>query len=220
MTAVCLQVRLDSTRLPEKALMKIEDLTIIEHAMKALKGVKADIFLLLTTEECLTRLAPLADKWNFNVFAGPKEDVLKRFLMAAEKFNVKTIIRATGDNPLVSAEVTNQVLREHNSLKVDYSNWTDAPLGTGVEVVESSALIKAHRDSGKKYDREHVTPWIYNNPHLFNLNIHEVPKKYLYDKKVSVDTMDDYNEMKKIYASLYKGHPIEIEKLINYLKQD
>ena len=137
MVAVCLQVRLDSTRLPEKALMKIEDLTIIEHAMKALKGVKANIFLLLTTDECVIKLTPLAEKWGFKVFSGPKDDVLKRFILAADKYGIQTVIRATGDNPLVSAKITNQVLNEHQALKVDYSNWTDAPLGTGVEIVET-----------------------------------------------------------------------------------
>jgi len=219
-TAVCLQVRLDSNRLPEKALIKIEDLTIIEHAMKALREVNADQFLLLTTEECVSRLNSLAEKWGFSVFSGPKDNVLKRFTDAAEKYNITTVIRATGDNPLVSAEIANEVLDEHRKTQVDYTNWTDAPLGTGVEIVETAALYRALAETDKKYDLEHVTPWIYNNPEKFQLNIHRVPSKYIYIEKVSVDTPDDLRKMKDIYGALYKNRPIEMEELIRYLKRD
>lgn len=220
MTALCLQVRLDSSRLPEKALRKIEDFTLVEHAMRALRGIHADCFLLLTTVECVGRLEPLAKNCGFTVFAGPKEDVLLRFLQAAEKFNITTIIRATGDNPLVSASMANKVLEEHKSLPVEYTNWTGAPLGTGIEIVETEALKSAMMQTGRDYDHEHVTPWIYNNPALFHLNIKEVPEEYRNSSKVSVDTEDDLKKMEKIFKALYRGKPIELEDLMNYLKRE
>jgi spore coat polysaccharide biosynthesis protein SpsF len=220
MTAVCLQVRLDSTRLPEKALKVVEDMTIIEHAMKALREIQADMFLLLTTDECIDRLQLPAEKWGFTVFSGPKEDVLLRFVKAAEKYDITTIIRATGDNPLVSSSLANMVLKEHHSLAVDYSNWTDSPLGTGIEVVEAEVLKLAVMQTETLYDHEHVTPWIYNNPDLFQLNIKKVPDKYIFNSKVSVDTAEDMAKIKKIFQTLYKGQPIRIEDLIDYLKQE
>lgn len=220
MTGVCLQVRLDSRRLPEKALIKIEDLTIIEHAMRALSGVHSDLLLLLTTDACVSRLAPLADKWGFTIFAGSKDNVLKRFICAAEKYDISTVIRATGDNPLVSASMANEVLSEHRILKADYTNWTDAPLGTGIEIVETAALVRASTETVKEYDLEHVTPWVYNNPDVFRLNIHRVPLKYYFPDKVSVDTAADLEKMKRIFFSLYKKRPIELEELISYMKRD
>ncbi|MBI9098977.1 MAG: methyltransferase domain-containing protein [Spirochaetaceae bacterium] len=219
-TAVCLQVRLDSARLPEKALITIEDMTIIEHAMRALCEVHGDLFLLLTTEECLERLKPLAAKWGFKIFCGPKDDVLLRFVQAADAYNIGTIIRATGDNPLVSASIANEVLDEHFLLGVDYSNWTDAPLGTGVEIVEARVLKQALKETDNKYDHEHVTPWIYKNPGVFSLNIHQVPRKYLLKDKVSLDTPEDLKKIKEIYSCIYKKRPVLIEELVEYLKQD
>jgi spore coat polysaccharide biosynthesis protein SpsF len=219
-TAVCLQVRLDSSRLPEKALIKIKDLTIIEHAMRALKEIKADQFLLLTTEDCINHLRKLAESWGFTLFSGPKDDVLKRFILAAEKYGIDTIIRATGDNPLVSSEIANKVLEEHKQLAVDYSNWYNAPLGTGVEVVQVQALKRAEKESEKNYDHEHVTPWIYNNSDIFTLNIKQVPKEYIWDSKVSVDTEEDLIKMKKIFKDLYQNKPIRVLDLIHYLKQE
>ncbi|MBB6479157.1 cytidylyltransferase domain-containing protein [Spirochaeta isovalerica] len=217
-TAVCLQVRLDSSRLPGKALIKIEDLTIVEHAMRAIGMVDADLRLLLTTEECLDDLAPLAEKWNFIPFAGPKEDVLLRFVQAARKYDIRTVIRATGDNPLVSARMADEVLAEHRKTGADYSNWPDAPLGTGIEIVETSALERALAESSAPYDHEHVTPWIYNNPGKFHLNIHRVPPEYYFTAKVSVDTAEDLDKIRKIFSDLYRNRPTEIDELVNYLK--
>ncbi|MBN2657080.1 MAG: methyltransferase domain-containing protein [Spirochaetales bacterium] len=218
-TAVCLQVRLDSSRLPGKALLKIEDLTLVEHAMRALGSVESDFRLLLTTEECLENLSPLAGKWNFIPFAGPKEDVLLRFVLAARKYGVRTLIRATGDNPLVSAKLARLVLEEHGKSGADYSNWTDAPLGTGIEVVETAALKRALSESSDPYDHEHVTPWIYKNPEKFNLNIHRVPREYYFRIKVSVDTAEDLERMRLLYKDLYRHRPVEIDELMEYLKE-
>ncbi len=220
MTGVFLQVRLSSKRLPEKALIKIKDLTIIEHSMRALKHIEVDHFILLTTEECIERLKPLAIRWGFTLFSGPEKDVLKRFILASEKFEIDTIIRATGDNPLVSGEMASKVLREHIHLRADYSNWTDAPYGTGIEVVESKALKKADLNTNKSYDREHVTPWIYNNPDSFKLNIKRTADNYLYDIKVSVDTEDDLMRVQTIFDNIYNNQPIELENLINFCKQE
>ena len=188
--------------------------------MRALKEIEADLFLLLTTEECVSSLSGLAEKCGFAIFSGPKDDVLKRFILAAEKYKIKTIIRATGDNPLVSSEIANKVLKEHNQLSADYSNWYDSPLGTGVEIVEMSKLLIANERSDSSYDHEHVTPWIYNNPDFFNLNIKQVPAEYLCDGKVSVDTEEDLVKIRGIIDDLYKDCPIGIVELINYLEQD
>lgn len=220
MTAVCLQVRLDSVRLPGKALLKIEDLTIIEHAMRALGAVNADLFLILTTDECTDQLKPLAEKWNFKVFTGPENDVLLRFVQAAEFYKIDTVIRATGDNPLVSSDLANDVLAEHFSSGAEYTNWTNAPLGTGIEVVEAAVLKEALSNTDLDYDHEHVTPWIYNNPDLYKLNIHSVPDELVCMEKVSVDTLDDLKKMENIFSALYRGLPIGLCDLLSYLKQE
>lgn len=218
--AVFLQVRLDSSRLPGKALLKIEDMTLIEHAMRSLRRIPADQYLLLTTEDSVEQLSPFAEKWGFIPFTGPKDDVLLRFIRAVRKFKIKTLIRATGDNPLVSGPLAEEVLKEHKLKGADYSNWPGAPLGTGIEVVETKALESALVQSREAYDHEHVTPFIYNNPDKFNLNIHPVPEKYRNDKKVSVDTPEDFENIRNLFSVLYRSEPIELEDLIEYLKKE
>ena len=221
MIGVLLQVRLDSSRLPRKALLKLENLTVIEHAMRSLKKVNADKFIVVTTEDSFEELSPLADKWGFDIFVGSKENVLERFVKAIKKFNLTKIIRATGDNPLVSWELANLLLKQHNTQGFQYSGFLNSPIGTGVEIVNSDLLFKALDESTNNYDKEHVTPFIYNNKNLFNIFQNDAPKKYLLEKSyVTIDTREDFNRIEKLFHELYHGEIIPIESVIKWLKKE
>ncbi|MGL1891744.1 MAG: acylneuraminate cytidylyltransferase [Spirochaetaceae bacterium] len=221
MTGVLLQVRLDSSRLPNKALFEIFDLSVIEHAMKALKKVNVDKHILVTTEDSLHDLAPLAKKFDFEIFCGSKNNVLERYVDAIKKYNLKQIIRATGDNPLVSYELANILIDLHNTNNHDYSGYLNNPVGTGVEVVESRVLIQALNESTKQYDLEHVTPYIYNNKDKFSVFQGDAPLKYLLkDTFVTIDTQDDYNRIVKLFHELYHNEIISLESVIQWLKKE
>lgn len=221
MTGVLLQVRLDSTRLPGKALLKIKDLTMIEHAMKSLLKVKVDKHIVVTTSDSIEQLKPLLEKWKWNYFVGSKNNVLERFIGAIREYGLTKIIRATGDNPLVSHELANILLDKHNNSKNDYSGFLNNPLGTGIEVVEVDALAKAFQKSVNDYDKEHVTPYIYNNKDLFKVYQEDAPDKYiLKNSTVTVDTSADFARIEKLYNELYHGETISIESVIKWLKQE
>ncbi len=221
MRGVLLQVRLDSTRLPEKALMKIEDLTVIEHAMRSLKQLDADEFVIVTTEDSYNRLKPLTIKHGFKIFTGSKNDVLKRYVDAIKYFNLDQIIRATGDNPLVSFELANKLIRHHNKNGFDYSGYLNNPVGTGVEIVNSNVLLEADINTHLSYNREHVTPYIYNNKNLYKVFQGDSPKEFLLrDSFVTIDTKEDYNRIVNLFHELYHGEIIPIERVVKWLKQE
>lgn len=218
MVSLFLQCRLDSTRLPNKALLKLENIEVISHAMRALKQVKADNYVLLTTEDSISKLESLALNEGFSTFVGSKNDVLLRFIKAAEKFNSKTIIRATGDNPLVSSSLANKILKLHLEEKADYSGFLKMPIGTGVEILSVEALKKALIESNEKFDHEHVAPYLYNNPDKFKINRVDSEKKlHIENCRVTLDTKDDFDNLKTIFKALYNSKPIEIEQLVDYL---
>lgn len=221
MRGVLLQVRLDSTRLPEKALLDIKGYKLIEHAMRALKKVDAQHYILVTTEDSYNKLEPLADKWGFSVFTGSKENVLERFIKAIEKYGLKQIVRATGDNPLVSFELANMLIKKHNMGKFDYSGFMNNPIGTGVEVVNTSALVKSFKETESMYDKEHVTPYIYKNPNIFKVFQMDAPEQFiLHNSYVTVDTEEDFNRIEKLYNDIYCGEIISLESVINWLKKE
>lgn len=219
MTGVFLQVRLDSTRLPGKALLPLEDYTVIEQAMRNLKVVKADVFALLTESSSAFQLLPLAEKWGYEVFVGEKENVLKRYADAIHKFSVSTVIRATGDNPLVSGRLANQILDYHHLKNADYSGFTGIPVGTGVEILKSEAILKANSLSNNSYEKEHVSPFLYFRDKEFIIKKVPVSSEYYFpDARVTLDTESDYIEIKQIFRQLYHGQPIDIQNLVSWLR--
>ena len=135
MTSVFLQVRLDSSRLPRKALALLGEKTVTERCFDALAGVRADLRLLVTEPGSAAELEPLARNSGWQVFVGSKDNVLDRFVQAARATGTDTIVRATGDNPVVSASLANDLLQRHRSRGADYSGFVGAPVGHGVEIL-------------------------------------------------------------------------------------
>ena len=219
LTGVFLQARIDSTRLPGKALLPLAGRTVIEHVMEALAGIDADVHVLLTDDSGFDALKPYAENCGFDIFRGPKDDVLRRFALAARHYQPEYIIRATGDNPLVSPFLAGTILSRHRSAKADYSGFSGGPLGSGVEVVNAGALLRAEKEAEESYEREHVTPFIYRRPGEFRIHRPLVPKEYyMPDARITLDTEADYEFIREIFSELYTGRPIPVDRLVRWLK--
>jgi len=221
---VFLQVRLDSTRLPQKALLPLSGKPVVELAMEALKKVPADVYALVTDRDSYQELSGYADAVGFEIFLGPKEDVLQRYADAIKYFQVDTVIRATGDNPLVSGECGAQLLELYNQnrgeYRIDYSGFDGLPIGTGVECVRAEALLRASREAESSYDREHVCPYLYNHPDIFKVYRPLAPREcYFPGMRVTLDTDQDYRRLQTIFNTLYSGKPITVKQLIRGISQ-
>lgn len=218
MKGVFLQARLSSTRLPRKALLPLADKPVIEHAMLALKQVPCDTHILLTDEASAEELEDCAVRCGFGLYVGDTDDVLGRFVGAAKRYGVEIIIRATGDNPLVSARVVKESLALFESQKCDYAALDGPPIGTAVEVVRATALIEADSGNPDRYEREHVTPYLYRRPARFKL-LRRVASAEISnaEARVTLDTEEDYARISRVFDSLYSGNPIEISRLIAWL---
>jgi len=220
-SAVFLQVRLDSSRLPGKALKTIAGRTVIEHAMASLKNIPADDFVLVTADGDESRLAPYAERMGFDLYAGSRNDVLDRFIQAGRLYKPDIIIRATGDNPLVAWEPATEVLeRLKKQPATDYMAMKGLPLGCGVEVFRRAALEQAYSRTEDAYDHEHVTPYLYRNPDRFRLEYLHTPADMEKDYRVTLDTRDDYYSIKRIFDHIYRGTPVPFDELTGYLKRN
>ena len=220
-SAVFLQVRMDSSRLPGKALKMLEGKTVIEHAMRALKMVPADHHVLVTARGDEGYFSEIAKKTGFGLYAGSRQDVLRRFINAGEIYKPDIIIRATGDNPLVAFEPASLLLKEmclHPEW--DYTAMKNLPYGSGVEVFRFKHLLKVADISDDPYDHEHVTPYIYNNPEKHVLKYLDAPENMRDDSRVTLDTLEDFHNLTRIFKSLYRNSPIQITELVKYLKSD
>ena len=98
--------------------------------------------------------------------------MLSRFEGAAQETGATTIIRLTADCPLSDPEVIDHVITKYLEQPKACKFATNAiprsyPAGLEVECFSREALEIASLEAKEDYDREHVTPFFYRNPHRF-----------------------------------------------------
>ena len=214
-TGILVQVRLGSLRLPAKALLPLPGGSIIQHVMRALRGIPADVRAIATDSYSAPRLRPVAEQEGFEVVVGPADDVLERYCVGCRAYKLDRVIRATGDNPLVSARLGSEILVLHQSAGADLSHFLGNPWGTGVEVVQASALYAAEREAMQRDEREHITTFVYGHRERFNILEPQAPGYgRLPEARVTVDTREDYERVRRIFQELYTGDPIEVDQVI------
>lgn len=216
-TAVFVQVRLGSQRLPFKALLPLPGGSVIQHVMRAVAGVPAEEHALLTDAASAAALRPLAGPEGFRLFVGSPDDVLARFCAACREYSVDRVVRVTGDNPLTSAALAAKILSIHGDRGADLSHYLDIPWGMGVEVIQADALFTAERDGVDAAEREHITTFHYRNRRRFSFVEEQPPADVrLPQARVTVDTREDYEQVQRIFAELYVGRPIEAPEVVRW----
>ncbi len=220
-TKIILAARHNSTRLYKKALMNILNMPILEIAIRRLQKSKySNGVIVATTEKSYPFLKDIIDKTNASYFIGSESDVLLRYVEAAEKYNVDTIVRATGDNPLVAIDALDEIILHHRNTKADLSHYVDIAYGSGVEVIEYNALKKACVESTDIFCHEHITQYHYKNEHLFKIEKPIAPDKWnMKELSVTIDTIEDYDNVKAIFEN-YNDIYINLETIIYDIKKN
>ena len=194
------QARMGSTRFPKKVTMEIDEYPLIEILLKRLYNAKKiDQIILVTTDSFKDdELVKLVENMGVIVFRGSENDVLDRYYQGSRKYKASTIVRITGDCPLIDPELVDQIINEFESNNTDYTSNIIPPTypdGLDVEVFSFGALKIAWEQATTKYDREHVTTYIRNNDSFLK---HNVKNDIDYSKeRWTVDEIDDFNFISK-----------------------
>jgi glutamate-1-semialdehyde 2,1-aminomutase len=170
-TIAIVQARMGSTRFPNKVMQPILGVPLIELLLKRLsKAKRIDQIILATSDD--PRNQPLVDhvrKLGYTVFQGSENDVLNRYYQAAKTNNPDTIVRITGDCPLIDPEVVDLVIAAYERDGVDYMSNTRPPTfpdGLDTAVFSFAALERAQMEATSQYEREHVVPYIRESGHF------------------------------------------------------
>lgn len=204
---VIIQARVDSTRLPGKVLMDIEGIPLIRHIVLRLEcSSLVRRIIVATTEDSLPGIkAALDGCGHVSIFTGSKENVLERYYLAAKEHGSRTVVRATGDNPLVCPDYLDRAIALHETENADLTHYLGIPLGTGVEVISMKALKQSYECAQSAYDREHVTPFIYKNRDSYKvLEPMATGAHYTPDLRVTVDTAEDMARVRSLFHH-YRG---------------
>ncbi|MBT3514225.1 MAG: glycosyltransferase family protein [Nitrospina sp.] len=223
MIAAVVQARMNSTRCPGKSLYPLAGIPLTEHIINRIKAVTDfdHIVLAIPNSSNEMPLVELAQRLNIMTARGSEEDVLERFLIAADQIKAQHIVRICGDNPLFDRQLMRLLIRSHLKENSDYTITCDSiPLGTGTEVVKVEALKRVADTATEVKYREHVTTWFHDNPTAITQSRVPAPI-YLTNKhhRLTIDTKLDLALMEKIFNEFYTStSPIpNLEKVIQFL---
>jgi spore coat polysaccharide biosynthesis protein SpsF len=213
---IILQARMGSSRLPGKALATISGQTILEHCLRRLMLTGVAPVVLATTERPEDhQLADVAQRLGASVFRGDADDVLGRFVAAANAFDFDHVVRATADNPGTDIEAPGRLLAALGAFNVDYACEQGLPYGAAVEAVTRDALERAAREATQADDREHVTTYVKRNSDVFSV-IQLLPPALLRrpDVSVTVDTAADLDHVR----ALFERTGVEMPSLLQLIE--
>lgn len=213
-----IQARTESRRLPSKVLAEISGRPLLELLVERVRGARSvsGIVVATSTREADDRVAALADSVAVDVFRGSSEDVLGRFVGAAEAAGADSVIRVCGDSPLLDAATVDTVVEALLNSDADIARnhlqpgW---PFGVSVEAMTGACLSRLDQQAHDVRDREHVTIHAYE--HTFRvLDVPPPPELRSPDLRLCVDTEEDLENVGRIYESFAPRTDFALSELV------
>ena len=203
-TIAIVQARVDSTRLPAKVLLDLAGEPVLVRVVERLKRSKLldGVIVATSVSEKDDPIEALCAQRSYKCYRGSELDVLNRFYWAAKGDNASTVIRITSDCPLVDPQLLDEGLSQFNSAQgsIDYLVNEGFPRGFDFEIFSFAALERAWNEDQNPAMREHVTPYIYQNPALFSLTAIYCPEDTS-GIRLTIDTLEDYLLVNKILTT-------------------
>jgi len=222
MITAIIQARLNSSRLKGKTLLKIQDKNLLQHLFSQLSySTQIDRKIIATTIDKMdNEIEEFAKSENITCFRGDSLDVLDRYYQCAKFFNLETIVRISGDAPLIDPSIVDKTIQLFKKSDFEYVNNFNKnrfPVGTEVEVFSFSTLEKVWLNATKHSEREHVTSYIYNNPEKFSIGHLEntINNSNLH---WSIDRIEDLEFVRQIFKNI-KKRPILLDDILKLLKE-
>ena len=203
MKAIFITVRTGSTRLPNKALLEINNVPTIEHLIKRVKTSKlADLIVLCTTHSPNDDiLCDIANRNNIEYFRGSTNDKLERWNGAAKEYNVDFFVTADGDDLFCEPELIDLAFSQYDSTQPDFIEGKNLICGSFTYGIKQTALQKVCEIKDTD-DTEMM--WVYfTDTGLFDVqdlaNVPEVFKRN--DIRMTLDYKDDFLFFERVINS-------------------
>jgi spore coat polysaccharide biosynthesis protein SpsF len=184
---------------------------VLEHVIDRVRQSKLidEIIIATTTHNRDDVIETEALRCRVEVFRGSEDDVLSRYYYAAKENDLDVVVRITSDCPLIDPKVLDEVIQCY--VNNDYDIVSNAgsdlskrtyPRGLDTEVFSFKVLEKSYANAKETYQREHVTPYIYEN----SIGAYYYKNDVDYSKhRWTLDTDEDFNLLSEIYKHLYHG---------------
>ena len=215
-----LQGRLGSNRLPGKVLLPLQGKPVMQHVFeRILYCQRIDRVIVATTD--LEQDDPIVELFNsldVQIFRGSSEDPTDRYYRAAQHFRVKHLVRIMADCPLVDPKIVDKVIDLYFNGDHDFCCLAgEFPTGLDTTVYSFKALKKVWQETTRKSDREHISPYIMDNPDLFSIGRYKGIRG-LYNHRWVMDHPQDYEFVTAVYKGVYcSDNPFNWRDVVKFL---
>jgi spore coat polysaccharide biosynthesis protein SpsF (cytidylyltransferase family) len=202
-TVAIIQARMGSSRLPGKVLMDLEGATVLARVVRRLeRSRQIDKLVVATTcEPEDAAIVAECERLHVSCFRGSEPDVLDRYYRAAHENAADTVVRVTSDCPLIDPELVDETVEVFRDENAEYASNVfprTYPRGLDTEVFTVAALDRAWSEGRGPYQREHVTPFLYEHPQIFRIGSKRGDTDYSH-YRWTLDTREDLDLLRAIY---------------------
>jgi spore coat polysaccharide biosynthesis protein SpsF len=214
-----IQARSDSSRLPNKVHLRIGNRSILqvvidscEQTIKYMRHeadrLNAQVIIALLT----SKSDPVVDIYRnqLAIIEGDHDDVLSRYVTAAEQFNADYIVRVTADCLWIPSHLIVKHIKSALIKQKDYTtniHFRTFKEGYDCEVLSRRLLTWVDENATSKHDREHVTTIIAKEKFFPFKDVdgkknicHILSEVNESDQKTSIDTREDYDKAVALYT--------------------
>ncbi len=212
-----IQARRGSSRLPDKVSLDLCGQPLLLRQVERVRRAQlaGRVAVITTTDPADDALIDLCRTHRIEVFRGSPADLLDRHYQAALHFEEnEVVVKIPSDCPLIDPAVIDRVIGVYRATAGQYdyvSNLHPAtyPDGNDVEVMAFGALKTAWREAARPLEREHTTPFFWENPDRFRLAnvVWEAGFDYSMSHRFTIDYPQDYEFIKAVYNALYPSNP-------------
>jgi spore coat polysaccharide biosynthesis protein SpsF len=212
---IVIQARTSSTRLPNKVLLPLAGKPLLQRLIERVQATQRmyDIVVATTEDASDDPIRKLCRSLNVPCFSGHPTDLLDRHYRAATARHADVVVKIPSDCPLIDPAIIDMVIGFFVSRikPFDYvSNLHPAsyPDGNDVEVMTMEALEIAWKEASKNYEREHTTPFFWEQPERFVIGnvMWESGLDYSMTHRWTIDYEQDYHFIKRVYDELWSEY--------------
>ena len=216
-----LVVRLSSTRLPQKGIMKILDKPMMELMIERVQKSELIDKVVITTSTLPSDdpLEDLAKKLKVSCYRGALENVMERISGAAKAYSCDTIVELLGDNPLIHAELIDDVIKFYTNGSYDYAatltkeypvSGSDKKLfSTGVRVQVYSKSVDEQYPQYPEYinnNSKHPCAYIFEHPKTFKIGYFEARDKWSFMNRPDLNFAVNYRKNFDLIRTFFETH--------------
>ena len=222
-----IQARMGSSRFPGKVMLPLSGEPLLVRMVERVKASRycGKVVVATTYLQDDDPIIDVCKKNSIPFYRGHPTDLLDRHLNVGKKYHSDAVAKIPSDCPLIDPGIIDKVIKYYldNIDSFDYVSNLHPPTypdGNDVEIFSLESLERSWEEAEKELEREHTTPYFWENPGKFKIGnvTWESGLDYSMSHRWTIDYEEDYKFIKSIYDELYnKNHIFSLNDILSLL---